>query len=230
MSSSKLPLQRLLGEAFVIVVSVYLAIFLQERADDRERTEEALDALVQLRAELRSDRSDLSEVLAEQREIDVRYARVDRWLSEPRTAPAESLTAALDSLGYSNRTMFPRKSAWTTMVASGQLRYLRDPGLVVRLANLYENVNPRLEYNGRFYDEANEDVMGGTAPLTWDAERGTFLVDDPRGVAGFRNRLRYLHLAMNVWYLRYLEDYGEQLEARLAEVDGYLAAHGRDGA
>jgi len=229
MSGSKLPWQRLLGEAFVIVVSVYLAIYLQERTDDRERTEEALDALVQLREELRADRSDLAEVLAEQREIDRRYTRVDRWLAEPRTAPAESLTAALDSLSYSNRTMFPRKSAWTTMVASGQLRYLRDPGLVVRLANLYENVNPRLEYNGRFYDDMNVDVLGGTAPLTWDAEQGTFLADEPHGVAGLRNRLRYLHLSMNRWYLMYLEEYGQRLDARIEEVVDYLAAHGRDG-
>ena len=46
MSGSKLPWQRLLGEAFVIVVSVYLAIYLQERTDDRERTEQAMAKLM----------------------------------------------------------------------------------------------------------------------------------------------------------------------------------------
>jgi hypothetical protein len=229
-SGSKLAWQRLLGEAFVIVISVYLAIFLQERADDRERTEEAIDALVQLREELRSDRSDLLEVLAEQRQIDLRYARVDQWLSARDGAPTDSLTAALDSLAYSNRTMFPRKSAWTTMVASGQLRYLGDPGLVVRLANLYENANPRLEYNGRLYDEENIDVLGSAAPLAWDAERGAFPSDDPRAIDGLRNRLRYVHLSQTRWYIQYLEEYGEQLEARLAEVNAYLATQGRSDA
>jgi hypothetical protein len=228
MSGSKFPWKRLLGEAVVIVASVYLAIFLQERADDRERTEEALDALVQLRKERRSDRSDLSEVIVEQREIDRRFARVDLWLSEPGTTPADSLTTALDSLAYSNRTMFPRKSAWTTMVSSGQLRFLGDPGLVVRLANLYENVNPRLEYNGRFYDQKNMDLLGDGVPVIWDATRGTFLTNDPRGIAGLRNRLRYLHLAMNGWYLMYLAEYGEQLDARITEVDAYPSAHERD--
>lgn len=58
------------------------------------------------------------------------------------------------------------------MVASGQLRYLGDPGLVVRLANLSENRNPRLQYNGRLYDEDVADLLGRAAPLAWDAERG----------------------------------------------------------
>ena len=135
---------------------------------------------MQLREELRSDRSDLIEVLAEQRQIDLRYARVDRWLSGSDEVPGDSPTAALDSLAYSNPTMFPRRSAWTTMVASGQLRYLGNPGLVVRLANLYENRNPRLEYNGRLYHEENGEVPGRAAPLAWDAERGA----SARGCSG----------------------------------------------
>ena len=39
------------------------------------------------------------------------------------------------------------------MVAARQLVDLGDPALVSRLANLFENLNPRLEYNGEISDD-----------------------------------------------------------------------------
>ncbi len=218
--------KRLLGEGLVILASVYLAIVLEGRSDDRQRTEEAIDALVQLRAELRADRADLTEVMAEQANLDRQYARLDGWLADPASLPADSFTALLDSVAFSNRTMFPRSSAWTTMVTSGQLRFLRDPALVTHLANLYENVNPRIEYNGEFYDRAQVEVVGTAVPLVWDSGRGRFLTGDADVIAGLRGRLRYLHVAWNGWYLMYLGEYVGDLESRIRDVEAYLETHG----
>ena len=61
--------RRLLSEAVVIVASVYLAIVLEGMSDDRDRATEAVDALVQLVEELRKDRSDVAEVIAEQENL-----------------------------------------------------------------------------------------------------------------------------------------------------------------
>ena len=102
--------------------------------------------------ELRQDRSDLSEVIAEQDRLDGLYEDLERWLDDPAAAPLDSLHRGLDSLAYSNRTMYPRRSGWSTMVAGDQLGFLHAPDLVTRLGNLYENVNVRLSENGSGYD------------------------------------------------------------------------------
>ena len=162
--------RRLLSEAVVIVASVYLAIVLEGMSDDRDRATEAVDALVQLVEELRKDRSDVAEVIAEQENLSRLYVNLRRWFEDPSSMPADSVQETLDLVAWSNRTMFPRGAAWTTMVAAGQLRYLEDVALVTRLGDLYENVNPRIEYNGAAYDASLNTVMRESVPTVWDFE------------------------------------------------------------
>ena len=113
--------RRLLSEAVVIVASVYLAIVLEGMSDDRDRATEAVDALVQLVEELRKDRSDVAEVIAEQENLSRLYVNLRRWFEDPSSMPADSVQETLDLVAWSNRTMFPRGAAWTTVVAGSSL-------------------------------------------------------------------------------------------------------------
>jgi len=182
--------------------------------------------LSQLRDELQEDQVDLQRVMAEQRDLHGRYLDLLRWFEDAGTLPADSVHETLDIVAYSNSTMFPRSSAWTTMVAAGQLTLIDDPALVTRLGNLYENVNSRLEYNGADYDEALNDVMRNATPDVWDSLNRRLLTSDPRVVAGFRGRIRYVHFVWNTWYLEYLEEYQARLDDLIRELNGYLNATG----
>jgi hypothetical protein len=219
--------RRLLSEAVVIVASVYLAIVLEGMSEDRDRATEAVDALVQLVEELRKDRADLAEVIAEQENLSRQYVNLRRWFEEPSSMPTDSVQETLDLVAWSNRTMFPRGAAWTTMVAAGQLRYLDDVALVTRLGDLYENVNPRIEYNGAAYDENLMAVMRESVPTVWDFEASRLVTGDPEAVAMVQGQLRFLQLAFNGWYLWYLAQYAEQLDGLILDVEAYL--DGRDG-
>jgi len=214
--------RRLLSEAVVIVASVYLAIVLEGMSEDSDRASEAVDALVQLVEELRKDRADVSEVIAEQETLSRHYVNLRRWFKDPSSMPTDSVQETLDMVAWSNRTMFPRGAAWTTMVAAGQLRYLDDVALVTRLGDLYENVNPRIEYNGAAYDENLNVVMGESVPTVWDFEGSRLLTGDPDAVARIQGQLRYLHVAFNGWYLWYLAQYAEQLDGLILDVEAYL--------
>jgi len=134
-SLARLPWRTIFVQGLLIVVSVYLAIVLEGLSQDRRDARDARIALAQMLGEMRMDRADLAEIRTEQLEHDRQYQQLDRWLARPSAIPADSFTAALDFMGGSNRTLYPRRSAWTTMVAAGQLRELDDPELVARLGN-----------------------------------------------------------------------------------------------
>ncbi len=110
------------------------------------------------------------------------------------------------------------------MVAAGQLRYLDDVALVTRLGDLYENVNPRIEYNGAAYDENLMAVMRESVPTVWDFEASRLVTGDPEAVAMVQGQLRFLHVAFNGWYLWYLAQYAEQLDGLILDVETYLDA------
>ena len=95
---------------------------------------------------------------------------------------------------------------------------------MIRLGDLYENVNPRLEYNGEMYDENLNEVIRTSVPAIWDSGNQTLLTDDPASITRFRGQLRYLHLAFNGWYLWYLAQYAEQLDGLISDVESYLEA------
>lgn len=150
------------------------------------------------------------------------------WFREPASLSGDSVTAALDAIGDNNRTMFPRRSAWMTMVASGQLAQLGDPEFVTQLANLYENINTRIEYNGSRYDQALEEIYRNYVPEVWDAWNTRLLTTDPAALATLRGRFVYLQ-GWNEWYLRLLGQYEIELDGLISAVDENLQARGWDG-
>ena len=156
------------------------------------------------------------------------YVFLDQWLASPQSNPADSVAETFDSIMFSNRTLYPRRSAWTTMLAAGQLAELDSPGLVSRLGDCYESLNARVVDNGDDYDESVNDIGRNSVPNYWDGTTGHLLTVNTRELAKLRNQLRYLHISWNLWYLDLLDEYQKVLEALILEIEAYLQQQGVD--
>ena len=222
MNLPPLPWARLLAEGALIIVSVYLAIVLEGMSQDREAEQAAHTALAQMLDEMREDRSDVDVIRAEQRERDGQYEALIQWLASPESMPRDSFGSAMDSLFGSNRTLYPRRSAWTTMVAAGQLAELDDPALVTRLGNFYESVTVRVIDNGQDYDENLNEIGRNSATEIWDGVNGRLVTTDTGQITVFQNQLRYMHIVWNVWYLHQMNDLARRLDALIIEIESYL--------
>jgi hypothetical protein len=219
----KLPWARILGEGALIIVSVYLAIFLEGVSQNHKAKTSAHLALVQMLGEMREDSSDLEMIREEQLTRSRQYEDLDQWFANLETMPQESVAETLDLVFFSNRTLYPRRSAWTTMLAAGQLAELDSPGLVLRLGDFYESLNARVVDNGNDYDESVNDIARNSAPDYWDGVNGRLLTTDAYEVTRFRNQLRYLHISWNLWYLDLLDEYQQTLDSLILEIETYLA-------
>ena len=226
MKAPKLPWAKLLGEGAVIIISVYFAIVLEGMSQDRAAEQAAHTALAQMLDEMREDRSDVGEIRAEQLERDGQYKALIQWLASPESMPLDSVGDAMDAVFFSNRTLYPRRSAWTTMVAAGQLAELDDPALVTRLGNFYESYIVRVIDNGEEYDNNLNDIARNSATTIWDGVNSRLLTTDARQLAVFRNQLRFMHMAWNLWYLDLLEEYGQTMDPLILEIESYFEENG----
>ena len=222
----KLPWARIIGEGTLIVVSVYLAIVLEGMSQDWAAQQAAHAALAQMLDEMREDSNDLEEIRAEQLERHEQYEVLIKWLRSPDSMPIDSVAAAMDSIISSNRTLYPRRSAWTTMVAEGQLRELDAPSLAAKLGNFYENVYTRAIDNGRQYDESLNDIVRNSIPLIWDRVDHQLITTDVTQLAVLRNQLGNVQLAHNINYLDRLDDYEKLLDTLILEIESYLEGKG----
>ena len=85
MKTPRLPWARILGEGALIIVSVYLAIFLESVSQDRQSRLSANLALVQMLAEMKEDAADVAEIRKVQLERSEQYALLQvhsqcRWM------------------------------------------------------------------------------------------------------------------------------------------------------
>ena len=226
MTIPKLPWARMLGEGALIIVSVYLAIYLEGASQDRESRMSAHLALVQMLAEMQEDAADIAEIRQEQLERSRQYVLLDQWLASPESMPLDSVAETLDLVFFSNRTLYPRRSAWTTMLAAGQLAELDSPDLVSRLGDFYESLNARVIDNGDDYDESLNDIGRNSVPDYWDGTSGRLLTTDIHQLTRFRNQLRYMHISWNLWYLDLLDTFQQSLDSLIIEIELYLESRG----
>jgi hypothetical protein len=216
----KAPWKRIVGESVLIIASVYVAIFLEGISSDRQSAAAARTGLVQLRAELVADREDLGEIMEEQRGLSLVYHDLASWLVAGDDMPFDKVDAALKQLELTNRTLFPRKGAWTSLVASAQLLWIRDQALVTRLGNFYENIDVRLEYSGAAYDYNVNEVLRHTVSAVWDKH-----AQRPTGdLVQLRNELLYVENAHNKFYLGLLQQYEIELNDIIEAIDRHLGA------
>ncbi|MFV1985675.1 MAG: hypothetical protein ACC682_00225 [Gemmatimonadota bacterium] len=221
---TSIPWGRIVAEAVLIFASVYIAIVLESASQDRKDARQAREALGQVLAELREDQRDLVEIRAQQERVGRQYDRSIRWLSSPSTIPGDSLTRALIDLGVINRTLYHRRAAWTTMVAAGQLADLKDPELVTLLGNLYENFSRRFEDNGAGYDYDVSRISLEWIPEVWDSVEHQLRRPQEAGL--LRQRLQFMQVAWNLYYLDLLGEYEERVLVIIDGIEAHFERHG----
>ena len=227
MSGQAFKLQRVAGEAVLIIASVFVAIVLEGMWQERVQATEARAALGQLLNELREDRVEVERVIARQLEIDGEFAELRSWLAEPSTLPADAFNKNMDSISLDNTGLYGRQSAWSNMVASGYLPLLNDSALVSLLADLYERRMTRLLANNENYDNINIALMRVAGAAIWDGDNRRLLTDDPLAISSFRGELRYVHIAWTKWYIDFCYRYAGALDELIVDVEAYLQEYGR---
>ncbi len=146
MKPAKYPWRKYAGEGMLIVASVFLAILLESTWQDHSDAAEARVALAQILQDLRADQVVMTAVLAEQEIIGGVHSDLLNWFENPGSLPSDSVHQAFRKLKDTGLTMWPRRAAWNTMVAAGQLRLLGDSKLVTHLGDHYEYKQQRLTY------------------------------------------------------------------------------------
>ena len=221
-----IPWKRTTVEAAAIVASILLAFAIDAWWEERESRSSAHLALIQMLAEMREDSADLHEIREDQLARSRQYLELDQWLASPELMPLETVAETLDLVFFTNRTLYPRRAAWTTMLAAGQLAELDSPDLVSRLGDFYESLNARVVDNGNDYDESVNDIGRNSAPKFWDGAGRRLLTTDVHQLTIFRNQLRYLHISWNIWYIELLDNYQQALDSLILEIESYLEKHG----
>jgi hypothetical protein len=212
-----------LGEAVIIVASVFVAIYLEGIADNAARRNDARASLTQLVVELKEDREEVVEVRGQQMRLRTTYDDLLRWLSGTDPLPADSVQAALDEVAFLNRTVYPRAGTWSALTSSDHLSWVSDEDLVARLANFYESMNARLESGGRDYDFNVNEVVRVTLSRGWDSQRQSPQATNPGGTVELREQLRYLRLSWNRYYVDRLDDHEAEIDGLIQDLETYLA-------
>ena len=213
---------RRLSEAGLIVVSVFLAVYLEGKAEERSEQEAARLALVQLLGELRDDAGDFDRIIAKQDSLSRDYDNLRRWLGSEGAYPADSVGHAILRVTNENSTLFPRRASWTTMVSGNQLTALDAPELVLQLGQLYESTFTRIEYNGRYYDEGLFALLPNPTVVRWQTLDSQPLAGGPTDRAALASALEFLHMGWNQWYRDLLISYRGDVTDAISAVERYL--------
>ena len=217
--------EKVVGEAALIVASVFVAISLEGVWQEYSDAAEARVALVGLLQELRADHAFVAVVTAEQEVLAGAISDLLDWFADAESLPTKAVHEAFLTMQDTGLTTWPRRAAWTTMVAAGHLSLLDDNELVARLGNHYEYTQRRLTNYERTYDEFKYFFENESLTKIWDFQRKRLLTEDSVRIAEFRNQILKLN-RWNQWYLgQLMGDYGADLNSLIFEVEKYLIAH-----
>lgn len=81
------------------------------------------------------------------------------------------------------------------------------------------------EYNGTLHDTWVTDVARTAVPAAWDRIDGRLVTTGPSATHRLRTQLLGLH-DLSLGFIRLLEEWSVEVDAIIAEVDGYLARAG----
>jgi hypothetical protein len=217
-------LSKILGEAALIFVSVFIAIWLESEWQNRAEEIAAKVSLSQLLAELRADQEFLETVRLEQLAFVETSGKLMMLLQNPESLSKESYQDDFEEYG-SPISVWPRRAAWTTMVSAGQLGLIEDKSLVARLGDFYEHRQRRLIYNSESYDLTVEKIAGESIPEIWDYQHQEFLTSDYEKFAALNGKIRWAN-GWAHWYLESLVGYNKDLSKLIVDVEKYLQDHG----
>ena len=163
----------------------------------------------------------LDKVEAEQKDAEEMINLLIRWAANPELLTDEQVQDIV--LNYAMPiSIWPRRAAWDSMVAAGQLRLLRSPDLTTLVGDYYEYHLRRVEYNGSQSDEMFISVFDEDLSRLWNYGEARLFTTDPADLAYFRNRLILLN-GWTLYYLDYVQRNRELLIELIEEIDEFLS-------
>jgi len=222
MFENKTPWLRWVVEFFVIVTSVFLAVYLESASEERSNRANARVDLAQMLLELHQDVTDFERIITAQNEASQTYLDLVRWLETPEMIQIDSVNVALTSFGDGVSTLFPRRSSWTTMVSGGQLADLGAPNLVLELGQLFETAYARIDYVGKLYDRAHDDLIINTDVIRWATLDTAPLTNDVEEIEELRMKIAWLRISWVHWYRDLLIEYEQQVKDAISSLEAFL--------
>ena len=223
MFSQGISLEQFAFQFVVVLLGVYLAIFFENKAEDRSRAADARAMLVNVLGEMELD----EEEILDRRQAQVETVRAAETLMDLLATASPAEDAAIDSIMSgpswpSNPTVFPRRSAYSALVAGGNMGYLSDTDLTLRLANLYEHHYVRLVNHGDWTDRITYDhfwpVVNGQY---WDKAHGRLVQRGEEANLGFWNLVHQRGRVAGKYIIR-LDELLVELRAIKASLQVYL--------
>jgi hypothetical protein len=222
LSSQGITPEQFFFQFVVVLLGVYLAILVEGKAEDRSRAEDARVMLAAVLAELDADELEIREM--RETHLGLQQASEDLLDLLAIASPAEDggirtlLTGAL----LFNPTVFPRRAAYSGLVASGNIGYISNPELPLSLANLYEHHYVRLQNMGEWTDRIMEEVFWPTANAEfWDRQQGQLREHGREANIGFWNLVDQKRQAHSNYVLR-LDAVLIQVQDLKESIQGYL--------
>ena len=155
-----------LFQLLIVTAGVYIAILVQDRAENRARHRSAQTMLNALGQELVSDERSIQEIIVSQERLQDQMVKM---AADARNGPPDTLIASLlASRSLASRTFFFRRAAYATLLSSGNLQYIDDAELRLRLAQVYEQDYSRLQVNGDIADQIYQGLFHPALLRYWD--------------------------------------------------------------
>jgi hypothetical protein len=218
LSSQGITVAQLAFQLVVTIVGVYIAIHLQDAADQRMRTRAADRTLAAIHLELGQDEQGIEAIIREQRNLVDAARRLAAAVRNPATEDTV-LERLIERELIPSRTFFSRAAAYATLLSAGQLEFVRDQQVRLALAQIYEHDYVRLERNGEVSDGIH-DVFRHSIVDYWDYHLH-------RPIASRENADIVLSNAIHrvVAFSGYYQGLLEQQRAVIQEARGRIADH-----
>ena len=140
-------------ELVVIISGITVSFLLNEWRQDRDGRESLRRDLQALELSLKSDRIEL-QGLIEQREKVEPSMRILLDIQNPKATNSAELQTTFDQMiNGAAFCFYPDSGAWKALVASGNLRWIKDADLQGALFQFYDHAVPRITDNNHLADE-----------------------------------------------------------------------------
>jgi hypothetical protein len=206
----------------IVTIGVYIAILVQAQSQRRDHIDAASRTLAVIDAELAQSARDISAARAGQAVIRSMLEEVAKEARD--AAPDTAISRMVRMKMTKNTTFFSQKAAYTTLIGSGQLEYISEPGLRLQLAQLYEHDYDRLTRNGELIDDVFQHVFRAALLEYWDYARDQPIGTDPNaGVRLSNGALRSVELS--TYYEGILAQSLQRISDLQRNIEQYIQRH-----
>ncbi len=211
-------------ELIVIVSGITLSFFLNEWRQERRGNEAMRMDLLAIQRNLESDHAEVIDLL-ERHTKGVKALEDLLAYAEGEGDPSGFSQAVVDMMN-TGVSFFPDVGARNAMVASGNIRWLRDPALATALSDYYDHLVPRVQDNNRLIDDMIVAKLhpwfGGLYPHAgkiheWEKGFPIDIVNAP----SFRERIG-ANIPHAIWYMELLTRSKQKIGAALEAIAHHL--------